>query len=155
VIGMSDDDCWFCGDNRGEDTAPGGWLSEGGGWRVGHVPAGWGPAGTVVIESIEHAEDLAALDDDTARELTLLIGRTQRAIREATGADRAYVWATMDRWPHLHVWLVPWWADHALRGPRYLAEILTFDGAPAEADRAAALDAATAVRDRLAVPSPG
>ena len=147
---MSDDDCWFCGDNRGEDTPPGGWLSEGGGWRAGHVPPGWGPKGTVVIESIEHAEDLATHDDDTARELILLIGRAQRAIREATGADRAYVWATMDRWPHLHVWLVPWWADHPLRGPRYLAEVLTFTDAPAEADRAAALEAANAVRDRLA-----
>ena len=48
-----------------------------------------------------------------------------------TGAARGYVWATMDRHPHLHVWVVPWWEDSELRGPRYLADVLTFaEGTP-------------------------
>jgi diadenosine tetraphosphate (Ap4A) HIT family hydrolase len=142
-----DDDCWFCDELRDGDTPPGGWLTTYDGWRAGHVPGGWGPVGTVVLETVEHHESFADLPDELALGFTRLLGRTQAAVCEVTGADRAYVWATMDRHKHLHVWVVPWPADHALRGPRYLAEVLTFaEGAP---DDAAAERAAGALRERL------
>lgn len=32
--------------------------------------------------------------------------------------------ATVDRYPHFHLWLVPWWEESGLRGPRYLVESL-------------------------------
>lgn len=64
----------------------------------------------------------------------------RRSWTRAVGADRAYLWSTMDRWPHLHVWLVPWWDDGDLRGPSCLVEALggagcTADEAGAAADR--------------------
>jgi hypothetical protein len=126
-----DDECWFCDDNRGDATPPGGWLVETDGWRAGHVPGGWGPIGTVVLETADHRESLADLPEEMALGFTRLLGRTQDAVCAVTGATRAYVWATMDRHPHLHVWVVPWPEGHELRGPRYLAQVLTFaDGAP-------------------------
>jgi hypothetical protein len=42
------------------------------------------------------------------------------AIKEVTGADRVYLWSTMARFPHLHVWLLPWWQDSPKAGPEYL-----------------------------------
>jgi diadenosine tetraphosphate (Ap4A) HIT family hydrolase len=141
------DDCWFCDDNRGADTPPGGWLTTYGGWRAGHVPSGWGPAGTVVLETVEHHESFAELPDEMALAFTRLLGRTQAAVCEVTGAARAYVWATMDAHAHLHVWVVPWPADAELRGPRYLADVLTF--AEGSSDATAAERAAAALRERL------
>jgi hypothetical protein len=127
------DDCWFCDDNREDATPPGGWLVETDGWRAGHVPGGWGPLGTVVLETVDHHESLADLSDEMALAFARLLGRTQDAVCSVTGAARGYVWATMDRHPHLHVWVVPWFEDHELRGPRYLAEVLTFaEGTPDE-----------------------
>ena len=141
------DDCWFCDDNRGGDTPPGGWLTTYGGWRAGHVPSGWGPAGTVVIETVDHHESLENLDDTTALAFSRLLGRTQTAVCEVTGAARAYVWATMDRHPHLHFWVVPWPADADLRGPRFLADVLTFDAG--EPDVAGATTTADRLREIL------
>ena len=141
------DDCWFCDDHRGADTPPGGWLMTDDGWRAGHVPSGWGPVGTVVLESVDHHESFADLPDEMALAFPRLLGRTQDAVCAVTGAARAYVWATMDRHPHLHVWVVPWPEGHALRGPRYLADVLSFaDGVP---DQAAAERTAGALRERL------
>ena len=141
------EECWFCDDHRGDATPPGGWLLESDGWRAGHVPGGWGPVGTVVLETIDHHESLTDLPDEMALAFTRLLGRTQAAVCEVTGAARAYIWATMDRFPHLHFWVLPWPADHPLRGPRYLAEVLTF--ADGRSDEAAALRCAADLRARL------
>ncbi len=137
------DDCWFCGDNRGTDTPPGGWLTTYGGWRAGHVPSGWGPAGTVVLETVDHRESLADLDDATALAFSRLLGRTQNAVCEVTGAEKAYVWATMDRHPHLHFWVLPWPADAELRGPRFLVDVTFNDDEP---DDAVAVETAERLR---------
>ncbi len=99
----------------------------------------------MVIETVDHHESLENLDDETALAFSRLLGRTQRAVREVTGAARAYVWATMDRHPHLHFCVVPWPADADLRGPRFLADVLTFDGG--EPDVAEAKTTANRLRE--------
>ena len=53
----------------------------------------------------------------------------------------------MDRYPHFHLWLVPWPADAATRGPRYLVDSVFH----LEPDEAATL--ATAERLRVALDS--
>jgi diadenosine tetraphosphate (Ap4A) HIT family hydrolase len=89
-----------------------------------------------VLETAEHHESLAELSDEMALGFARLLGRTQEAVCAVTGAARAYVWATMDRHPHLHVWVVPWWEDDELRGPRYLAQVLTFADGTSDDDAA-------------------
>lgn len=141
--------CWFCTDNRGPENAPpGGWLHDDGVWRAWHVLPGWGPAGSVIVESHRHFLDFGDMRPDEAASFTELLGQLFPAIKRATGAERVYVWSTMDRYPHFHMWLLPWRNDQPNRGPRYLvASVYGPDACTAEeVDRTV-----TALRNGLAV----
>ena len=141
------DDCWFCGDNRGDDTPPGGWLTTYGGWRAGHVPGGLGP-GRHRRHRDRRAPRVAgrAARRRTAMAFTQLLGRTQEAICEVTGADRAYVWATMDRTPPARLGGAVVRADALARSalPRRGPHLRR--GSPDEGNAASA---AAALRERL------
>lgn len=80
-MGTSGKDCWFCKENRGDDSAPGGWIHEDAHWVAGHMPHTYGPPGLVVLESRRHF------------------------------LERVYTWASMAQFPHMHVWLMPWTPD--------------------------------------------
>ena len=139
---MSDTDetCWFCNAALRTDRPPGGWLVEDDTWRASHVPAGYGPAGTVILETRRHVLDQSGFDDDEAATYARTSGLLIDAVREVSGCDRVYQWATMDGFPHFHVWLVPWSASDDLRGPRFLVDrLVTQDGCDADtAERTAA-----------------
>jgi hypothetical protein len=60
------------------------------------------------------------LNADEAATFATTMGKVIAAIKEVTQADRVYVWSTMARFPHLHVWLLPWWQDAPKEGPEYL-----------------------------------
>ena len=100
--------CWFCDVDLRTDPPPTGWLYDDGVWRAGHAPAGYAIAGTVVLEACRHMLDQAAMTAQEAESLVGVTGRLVTAIRQATGCDRVYQWATMDAFPHFHLWLVPW-----------------------------------------------
>jgi hypothetical protein len=127
---MTDHDqtCWFCNPDVRTDPPPGGWLVEDDTWRAGHVPAGYGPAGTVILETRRHVLDQSGFDDAEAATYARVTGRLVAAVREVAGCDRVYQWATMDGFPHFHLWLVPWSAAEDLRGPRFLVDRLVTDG---------------------------
>lgn len=131
--------CWFCDDATRRDPPAGGWLVDDGVWRAGHVPAGYGPAGTVILEARRHVADQAAMSAHEAATLVGVTGRLVTAVTAVTGCDRVYQWATMDAYPHFHLWLVPWWDAGGPRGPRYLvAAIGDAAGCPPDtADRTA------------------
>ena len=80
------------------------------------------------------------VDHREAATCARVTGRLVDAVRGVTGCDRVYQWATMDGFPHFHVWLVPWSAGDDLRGPRFLADrLVTQDGCDEEtAQRTAA-----------------
>lgn len=143
---MSSEECWFCRDDRGAESPPGGWIHEDTRWRAWHCLAGWGPPGTVIVESRRHFLDFAAMDAGEARTFGPLLGRLVATIKEAVAAHRVYTWSTMDAHPHLHLWLIPWWQDRPARGPRYLLESPD-TGQRAEGD---ALATAARLRERLA-----
>jgi diadenosine tetraphosphate (Ap4A) HIT family hydrolase len=112
--------CWFCRTERGEESPPGGWIYDDGTWRAGHIPEGWAPAGTVVFEARRHFLDFTEMNTDETATFGAAIGKVMAAIKEVTEADRVYLWSTMARFPHLHVWLLPWWQDASKEGPGYL-----------------------------------
>jgi diadenosine tetraphosphate (Ap4A) HIT family hydrolase len=143
-----DESCWFCNPEVRTDPPPGGWLVEDGTWRASHVPAGYGPAGTVVLETRRHVRDQSAFDDEEAGSCARVTGRLIQAVRDVTGCDRVYQWATMDAFAHFHVWLVPWSESEPLRGPRFLVDRLLND---AGCDAASALRTADALRESLGV----
>ena len=139
------DDCWFCDDSVRVDQPPRGWLLEDDTWRAGAVPASYGVPGTVVLESRRHVADQSGFDETERATVAGVTGRLITAMREATGCDRVYQWATMDAYPHFHLWLVPWAEQAATRGPRYLVEAVV-DRTP---DEAATLAAAERLHEAL------
>jgi diadenosine tetraphosphate (Ap4A) HIT family hydrolase len=142
--------CWFCRTEREEQTPPGGWIFNDGTWRAGHVPEGWAPAGTVVLEACRHFLDFTEMNADEAATFATTTGKIVAAVKEVTKAERVYLWSTMARYPHLHVWLLPWWQDAPTEGPEYLAamsELSPCTQAQAE-NTAHELSAALAGRER-------
>jgi hypothetical protein len=121
---MNDDtlSCWFCQDRLRTDPPAGGWLYVDPSWRLGHIPLGYGRAGTVILESRRHVVDQSAFDEAESATFVPVLGRALSAIRSTTGCDRVYQWATMDAFAHFHLWLIPWSDDGGPRGPRYLAD---------------------------------
>ena len=101
-------ECWFCDDAERTDPPPGGWLLDDDHWRAGHAPAGFANAGTVVFESRRHLLDQSEMNAAEVETYVPALGNVLRAIRVATGCDRVYQWATMDAYPHFHLWLLPW-----------------------------------------------
>lgn len=116
--------CWFCDDDARTDWPPGGWLIDDETWRAGHTPPSYAEAGTVVLESRRHVLDQSEFDRREAATVSETTGRLIGAIRAVTGCDRVYQWATMDGYPHFHLWLLPWSAAGPLRGPRHLAAVV-------------------------------
>jgi diadenosine tetraphosphate (Ap4A) HIT family hydrolase len=140
------DSCWFCADDFRADLPPGGWLLEDATWRAGAAPAAYGIPGTVILESRRHVADQADFDATERATVAAVTGRLLHAIREATGCARVYQWATMDRYPHFHLWLVPWPAEATTRGPRYLVDAVV----DVEPDRAATQETSERLRAALA-----
>jgi len=119
---MSTADCFICRKHRAEVApSPGGYLWEDKTWLVCHAPAEIAGAGTLILESRQHFLDLEDMPADDRVSFGPVLGRLYPAIRRGTGAERVYLLSTMGGVAHLHAWLVPWWADSALRGPEYLA----------------------------------
>ena len=143
---MDESDCWFCNDADRTDPPPGGWLIEDDTWRAGAAPASYAVPGTVILEARRHVADQAGFDETERATVAEVTGCLLGAVRTATGCDRVYQWATMDAYAHFHLWLVPWWADAALRGPRYLVEAVV----GREPDEAATDAAAERLREALA-----
>ena len=120
VSDPSAEPCWFCRTERGEESPPGGWIYDDGTWRAGHVPEGWAPAGTVVFEACRHFLDLTEMNAEETATFAPATGKVIAAIKEVTEADRVYLWSTMAQFPHMHIWLLPWWEDAPKDGPEYL-----------------------------------
>jgi hypothetical protein len=55
-------------------------------------------------------------------ELGSILNRLVPAIKAATGGQRVYFLALMERAPHFHLWLVPKKNEGDLRGVAYLAQ---------------------------------
>jgi diadenosine tetraphosphate (Ap4A) HIT family hydrolase len=57
-------------------------------------------------------------------DLGSILNRLVPAIKAATGVQRVYFLALMERAPHFHLWLVPKKNEAELRGMAYLAQQL-------------------------------
>lgn len=120
-------------------------------WRLAHAFDSSLP-GWLVLLPRRHITALDDLDAQESADLGRLLSATSRALREVTGATKAYAmfFAEAEGFAHLHVHLVPRmpWFTHEQLGPR----VFTFLGA-SDADRVpyAEQDAlALRLRDALA-----
>jgi diadenosine tetraphosphate (Ap4A) HIT family hydrolase len=123
-------DCNICRKQDGLKTGsalldvpiPGGYIVENDLFLVEHAPLQSSSAGTVIVEARRHLLDFADLTTAESAELGSVLHRLVPAVKAATGVDRIYYLALMERAPHFHLWLIPRENDSELRGPAYIAQ---------------------------------
>jgi diadenosine tetraphosphate (Ap4A) HIT family hydrolase len=101
---------------------PGGYIVEGEHFVAEHAPLQESSAGTVIFEARRHLLDFGDMTPDELAEFGSVIHRLIPAIKGATGVQRVYYLAVMERAPHFHLWLVPKKNEGDLLGVAYLAQ---------------------------------
>jgi diadenosine tetraphosphate (Ap4A) HIT family hydrolase len=123
-------DCNICRKQDGLKTGselldaprPGGYIVEGEHFVAEHAPLQESSAGTVIVEARRHLLDFGEMNPAELAELGPTLHRLIPAIKAATGVQRVYYLAVMERAPHFHLWLVPKKNEGELRGAAYLAQ---------------------------------
>ena len=101
---------------------PGGYFVEGEHFLVERAPLQSSSAGTVIVEARRHLLDFGEMTTTERAELGSLLHRLVSAVKAATGVERVYFLALMERVAHFHLWLVPKKSEGDLRGVDYLAQ---------------------------------
>jgi diadenosine tetraphosphate (Ap4A) HIT family hydrolase len=101
---------------------PGGYIAETEHFLAEHAPLQESSAGTVILEARRHLLDLGEMTADELARFGSVAHRLVPAIKAATGVERVYLLAVMERAPHFHLWLVPKKEVGELRGVEYLAQ---------------------------------
>jgi diadenosine tetraphosphate (Ap4A) HIT family hydrolase len=123
-------DCNLCRKQDGLKTGselldapiPGGYIVEGEHFLVEHAPLQSSSAGTVIAVARRHLLDFGEMTPTESAELGSLLHRLVPAVKAATGVERVYYLALMERVAHFHLWLVPKKNEGDLRGADYLAQ---------------------------------
>jgi diadenosine tetraphosphate (Ap4A) HIT family hydrolase len=123
-------DCNICRKQDGLKTGselldvprPGGYIVEGEHFLAEHAPLQESSAGTVILEARRHLLDFGDMTPAELAEFGSTAHRLVPAIKAATGVQRVYLLAVMERAPHFHLWLVPKKNEGELRGVAYLAQ---------------------------------
>ena len=123
-------DCNICRKQDGLKTGselldvpiPGGYIVEREHFLVEHAPLQESSAGTVIVESRRHLLDFGDMTPAELAEFGSIVHRLVPAVKAATGVQRVYLLAVMERAPHFHLWLVPEKNEGELRGVAYLAQ---------------------------------
>jgi diadenosine tetraphosphate (Ap4A) HIT family hydrolase len=79
-------------------------------------------AGTVIVEARRHVLDFGEMTPAESAELGSVLHRLVPAVKAATGVERVYYLALMEKVAHFHLWLVPKKNEDPLRGVLYLAQ---------------------------------
>jgi diadenosine tetraphosphate (Ap4A) HIT family hydrolase len=108
-------DCNICKKQDGLKTGsdlldcppPGDYIVEQEHFLVEHAPIQESSAGTVIIEARRHLLDSGDMTSIESGELGEVLHRLVPAVKTATGVERVYYLALMERAAHFHLWLVP------------------------------------------------
>ena len=123
-------DCHICLKQDGLKTgsalldaaSAGGYIVEEQHFLAEHAPLRSSSPGTVIVEARRHLLDFGDMTPEESAELGSILHRLVPAIKAATGVQRVYYLALMERAPHFHLWLVPKLDDGDLVGAAYLAQ---------------------------------
>lgn len=99
-------DCELCRLEASTEEPPGGWVLRTDLWSVCVAP-GFEAPGWLFLQLRRHAEGPMGMDDAEAAELGPLVARVSAGIQAATGAERVYLLALGETFPHFHVLLLP------------------------------------------------
>jgi diadenosine tetraphosphate (Ap4A) HIT family hydrolase len=143
---MDADGCELCAREATDAEPAGGWVVRTAWWSACVAP-GFDVPGWLFLELRRHAEGPMGMDDDEAGELGILIRQLSSAIERVTGAERVYVVAYGELFPHFHVLLSPRLpgAPPQFRGPSL------FGHGDELRDPAAAAETAVRIREALSV----
>jgi diadenosine tetraphosphate (Ap4A) HIT family hydrolase len=105
-------------DGQGHEESPplGGYIVEGKYFLAEHAPLKSSHVGTVIVEARRHLLDFGEMTSEESVELGGILKRLVPAVKFATGAERVYFLALMERAPHFHLWLVPKKSGHVPLG---------------------------------------
>jgi diadenosine tetraphosphate (Ap4A) HIT family hydrolase len=100
-------DCSICKKQDGVKTGsglldvpiPGGYIVEDEHFLVEHAPIQSSSAGTVIVEARRHLLDFADMTTTESSELGGILHRLVPAVKAATGGERVYYFAIMERAP--------------------------------------------------------
>lgn len=139
-------DCQICARETAATEPPGGWVLRTDLWSA-CVAEGYEAPGWLFLQTRRHVEGPTGMGSDEAGELGLNIAHLAGAIEAVTGAEKVYVLAYGERFPHFHMVLLPRmpFAPPELTGPG----LFTKADELVDADEAARV--AAAVRDALGV----
>ncbi|MGA8460840.1 MAG: hypothetical protein WB800_35970, partial [Streptosporangiaceae bacterium] len=123
-------DCNICRKQDGLKTGsalldvpvPGGYIVESEHFLAEHAPLQESSAGTVILEARRHVLDFGEMTPAELAEFGSIAHRLVPAIKAATGVQRVYLLAVMERAPHFHLWFVPKKDEGEGRGAYYLAQ---------------------------------
>jgi diadenosine tetraphosphate (Ap4A) HIT family hydrolase len=123
-------DCRICrqqdglktGSERLDAPRPGGNIVEGEHFLAEHAPLDSSSAGTVIVVARRHLLDFGEMTPIETSELGSVLHRLVPAVKAATGVERVYYLALMERVAHFHLWLVPKQHKRELLGVDYLAQ---------------------------------
>jgi diadenosine tetraphosphate (Ap4A) HIT family hydrolase len=123
-------DCNICRQQDGLKTGselldgprPDGYIVEDEHYLVEHAPLKSAGAGTVIVQARRHLLDFGEMTPAETAVLGSLLHRLVPAVKAATGVERVYYLALMERVDHFHLWLVPKKNEGNLRGLEYMAQ---------------------------------
>jgi diadenosine tetraphosphate (Ap4A) HIT family hydrolase len=123
-------DCNICRQQDGLKTGsklldaplPGGYIVDGEHFLVQHAPLQSSSAGTVIVATRRHLLDFGEMTPTESAELGSVLHRLVPAVKAATGVERVYFLALMERADHFHLWLIPKKDEGDLRGVEYIAQ---------------------------------
>jgi len=123
-------DCNICRQQDGLKTGsalldgprPDGYIVEDEHYLVEHAPLKSAGAGTVIVQARRHLLDFGDMTPTESADLGPLLHRLVPALKAATGVERVYYLALMERAAHFHLWLVPKKNIGELRGVEYMAQ---------------------------------
>ena len=104
-------DCNICRKQDGLKTGSelldvprqGGYIVERELFLVEHAPLQSSSAGTVIVEARRHLLDFGEMNPDELAELGSILHGLVPAVKAATGVQRVYFLALMERAPHFHL----------------------------------------------------
>jgi diadenosine tetraphosphate (Ap4A) HIT family hydrolase len=99
-------ECPICRRETAADEPLGGWVLRTDLWSV-CVAEGFEVPGWLFLELRRHAEGPMSLTPEEASELGPLLAAVSGAVQAATGAERVYVLAFGELFPHFHLLVAP------------------------------------------------
>jgi diadenosine tetraphosphate (Ap4A) HIT family hydrolase len=134
---MDAEGCEICHREAADVEPPGGWVARTAWWSV-CVASGFEVPGWLFLELRRHAEGPMGMDDDEAGEMGILMRQVTDAIQQVTGAERVYVVAFGELFPHFHALLFPRMpgAPPQFRGPTLFMQRDELSDPPAAAEMA-------------------